>query len=346
MTSAATRATAAAIFATTLLLAAPVHAQKTLTVAGYGGSWETVLRKDVFPDFEKAHGVKVEYTPGNSTDTIAKLQAQKANQVIDVAIVDDGPMYQAIALGFCAPIAGLAKEELYKSAIFKDDKAVAVGQTGTGFMVNTKAFKEKGWAIPTSWNDLKDPKFKKLLVIPPINNTYGLYTLMMYARLNGGGEKAIEPGFKVMKDEINPNVLVYEPSPGKMTELFQSGQALIAVWGTGRVQAFANTGFPVEFIYPKEGAPILLASACPVAKATVDPLAHALIKALISAPVQTVMAREMGNGPVNTKVDVAMKELVMAPVGDRAKLVISPDWDAINAGREDWTKRWNREVER
>ena len=92
-------------------------------------------------------------------------------------------------------------------------------------MVNTKVFKEKGWATPTSWNDLKDPKFKKLLVIPPINNTYGLYTLMMYARMNGGGEKNIEPGFKVMKDEINPNVLVYEPSPGKMTELFQSGQA-------------------------------------------------------------------------------------------------------------------------
>jgi len=26
--------------------------------------------------------------------------------------------------------------------------------------------------------------------------------------------------------------------------------------------------------------------------------------------------------------------------------VIQPDWDAINAQREDWTKRWNREVER
>ena len=148
------------------------------------------------------------------------------------------------------------------------------------------------------------------------------------------------------KEEIGPNVLVYEPSPGKMTELFQSGQGTIAVWGTGRVQAFANTGFPVDFIYPKEGAPILLASACPVAKANVNPLAHEFIKVLISAPIQTVLAKEMGNGPVNTKVDVNMPELRMAPVGERAKLIISPDWDVINAQREDWTKRWNREVER
>jgi putative spermidine/putrescine transport system substrate-binding protein len=338
----------AARFAAVLaLLGGSAFAQtKTLTVAGYGGSWDTQLRKDVFPAFEAKYGVKIEYVAGNSTDTLAKLQAQKGNQVIDVAIMDDGVMYQAIQLGFCARIEGLDKSALYPAALFKDDKAVAVGQTGTGFMINTKYFKDKGWPGPTSWNDLKDPKFKKLLVIPPINNTYGLYTLLMYARMNGGGEKNIEPGFKVMKAEINPNVLVYEPSPGKMTELFQSGQAVIAVWGTGRVQAFANTGFPVDFIYAKEGAPILLASACPVAKASINPLAHEMIKTLVSAEVQTVLAKEMGNGPVNTKVDVNMPELRMAPVGERAKFVINPDWDAINAAREDWTKRWNREVER
>ena len=72
-----------------------------------------------------------------------------------------------------------------------------------------------------------------------------------------------------------------------------------------------------------------------------------MIKLLVSAPVQTGMAKEMGNGPVNTKVDVNMPAAAsMAPVGERAKLVIAPDWDAINAQREEWTKRWNREVER
>ena len=89
----------AAAFALVLGLGS-AHAQDTLTVAGYGGSWEQVLRKDVFPDFEKKHNVTIVYTAGNSTDTLAKLQAQKSNQVIDVAIVDDGPMYQAISLGF------------------------------------------------------------------------------------------------------------------------------------------------------------------------------------------------------------------------------------------------------
>jgi putative spermidine/putrescine transport system substrate-binding protein len=320
--------------------------QKTFYVAGYGGSFEQTMRKEIIPAFEKKHNVKVEYVAGNSTDTLAKLQAQKGNQQIDVIIVDDGPMFQAIRLGFCAPIQGLPAADIYDSAKYKGDKAVGIGLVGTGIMYNTKYFKEKGWAAPTSWNDLKDPKYKKLLVIPPINNSYGLYTLVMFARMNGGGENNIEPGFKVMKEQVNPNVLAYEPSPGKMTELFQSGQAAIAVWGTGRVHSFAITGFPVDFVYPKEGAVTLLASACPVAKADASPLAQDFVKAMIEPQFQQVLALEYGYGPVNKKAKVDHEKLKIAPIGDRAAKLVNVDWDTINDKRDDWTKRWNREVER
>ncbi|NJR44145.1 hypothetical protein HC761_01460 [bacterium] len=57
--------------------------------------------------------------------------------------------------------------------------------------------------------------------------------------------------------------------------------------------------------------------------------------------------KSLETSPVDLIVsDVNMPELKMAPVGERAKLIIAPDWDAINASRDDWTKRWNREVER
>ncbi|MEI6117624.1 MAG: ABC transporter substrate-binding protein, partial [Burkholderiales bacterium] len=245
--------------AVTAAFAGAAGAQQKLVVAGYGGSFEDTMRKEVFPPFEKAHNVKIDFVAGNSTNTIARLEAQKSNQEIDVAIVDDGPMYQAIALGFCAPIQGMPVDDIYPTARYKDDKAVGIGIVATGLMYNKKAFADKGWAAPTSWTDLADPKFKKLVVIPPLNNTYGLHAVIEFAREGGGGEKNIDPGFKAFKDKINPNVLVYEPSPGKMTELFQSGQAVIGVWGTARAKSLSDTGFPVGFVYPKEGAYALLA---------------------------------------------------------------------------------------
>jgi putative spermidine/putrescine transport system substrate-binding protein len=320
--------------------------QKTLYVAGYGGSFEKTIRDEVIPGFEKETGVKVEYVAGNSTDTLAKLQAQKGNQQIDVAIVDDGPMYQAIQLGFCGKVDGLAGIDLYDAARFKDDHAVAIGLVATGLMYNTKVFAEKGWAPPTSWNDLKDPKFRNQLVIPPINNTYGLEALVMLSRMNGGGEANVDSGFKIFKEEINANVLAYEPSPGKMTELFQSGQAVLAVWGTGRVQSFANTGFPVDFVYPKEGAATLLTTACPITKPNASPLASSFIKMLLDPKIQLVMLKDYGYGPVLKSVVVPPELGKMAPIGERAAKLYNPDWTVINEKREEWTKRWNREVER
>lgn len=338
--------TAAGVVALCASLVPATAQQKTLYVAGYGGSFEKTIRDEVIPAFEQANGVKVEYVAGNSTDTLAKLQAQKGNQQIDVAIVDDGPMYQAIQLGFCGKVEGLPKADLYDAAQFKDDKAVAIGLVATGIMYNTKIFAEKGWAAPTSWNDLKDPKYAKQLVIPPINNTYGLHALLMHAKMNGGSEANVDAGFKIFKNDINPNVLAYEPSPGKMTELFQSGQAVIAVWGTGRVQGLANTGFPVDFVYPKEGAVTLLTTACPIAKPNASPLASAFIKALLEPKLQLVMLKDYGYGPVLKSIVVPPEMIKMAPVGARAAALYTPDWSIINDKREEWTKRWNREVER
>ncbi len=170
--------------------------QKTLTVAAYGGVWDSHLRKEVFPEFEKKHGVKVEYVAGNSTDTLAKLQAQKGNQVIDVAIMDDGVMYQAIQLGFCAKIEGMDKAELYPAALFKDDKAVAVGQTGTGFMVNTKVFKDiaVGVSVPAALaiaryrfpgREAMTALFMSPLMIPHI--VLGIAFLRFFTQIGIGG---------------------------------------------------------------------------------------------------------------------------------------------------------------
>ncbi|MBP2296988.1 ABC transporter substrate-binding protein [Azospirillum rugosum] len=322
--------------------------QKTLYVAAYGGSFEQTMRKDVIPPFEQKTGVKIEYVAGNSTDNLAKLQAQKGNQQIDVVMLDDGPMYQAVALGFCSDLAKAPiYDDLYDLARIPSGKAVNFGAVGTGIVYNKKVFDENKWPAPSSWKDIEDAKFKKKLVVPPINNSYGLHALVMMARLNGGGEKNIDPGFKEFKDKVNPNVLAYEPSPGKMTELFQSGQADIAVWGSGRAKALADTGFPAAFVYPKEGGIVLASAACQIAGSKQAAEAQQFIQHMLTPEVQTAMAVSAGFGPVNKKVTLSPEQQTGIPYGPEqmGKLLVV-DWDTINANREAWNKRWTREIER
>lgn len=327
-----------------IALGVSAQAQDTLVVGGYGGSTEKIIREKVLPKFEAEHNVKVTYVAGNSTDTLAKLQAQKDNQEYDVAMMDDGPMARAVSLGYCAPVTDVDFSQLHDMAPFPDKKAVALGLLGTGLMYNTKIFQENGWAPPTSWNDLKDPKFAGKIVIPPMSNGYGLLTVVMLARMNGGGENNMDPGFEVMKKDVDKNILAYEPSPAKMTELFQTGEAVLGVWGTSRVQSLASSGFPVDFVYPTEGAPAIMTAICPVAKATVSPKAQAFVKMMLSPDVQAILANEAGFAPIAKSAEVS--EPGMMPYGEKANLLVAADWDTINEQRDEWNKRWTREIER
>lgn len=335
------------VASTALAGSAAFAQQKTLYVAGYGGSYEQTMRKEVIPAFEKQANVKIEYVAGNSTDTLAKLQAQKGNQQIDVIIVDDGPAYQAVSLGFCGTLTDAAiYADVAPVMKFKSNKAVGLGMVATGLFYNKKAFDDNKWPAPTSWADLKDTKYRKKLVIPPINNTYGLHALIAFAQLGGGGESKIEPGFKTIKDEINANVLAYEPSPAKMTELFQNGQAVIGVWGSGRVKAFADTGFAAEFVYPKEGGYALGIAGCPVEGSKNAAEANAFLQYMLTPPVQVIMAVGGGSGPANTKVTLTPEQQKGLPYGEQVKALKAVDWDVANDKREEWTRRWNREIER
>ncbi|WP_321503555.1 ABC transporter substrate-binding protein [Breoghania sp.] len=336
----------AALMSSALATGAHAADPEVLTVGGYGGSFETLMKQLIIPEFEKNHNVKVAYVSGNSTENLARLQAQKGAQELDVVILDDGPMYQADALGFCAPLEDSAiKSDVYDLAKISPN-AIGVGFVATGFAYSKEFFEKEGWDLPTSWEDLKDPKYEGLISVPPISNTYGLHALVMLARDAGGGEKDIDPGFAAMADEVAPNVLVFEPSSGKMSELFQNGEIAFSVWGSGRVKSLADTGYPAGFIYPKEGAVALMLAGCPVVESNVPAEAQAFLDYLLDPEIQVKLADAMGSGPVNKNSKLPPELAEKLPYGEKISQLVGVDWDVINPLRQEWTARWAREVER
>jgi putative spermidine/putrescine transport system substrate-binding protein len=322
---------------------------KTLYFASYGGSNEQLYKEIIIPRWQATpggKGVNVVYVSGNSTDTLAKLRAQEGAQQIDVAMLDDGPMVQAIGFGYCDRVDQGTFADLYDVARFPQDKAVGVQLIATGLAYNKDLFAKNGWAAPTSWLDLKDPKYKGKVAIPPITNGYGLNALVAIAQLSGGGVDNIEPGLEVFEKEIDSNVLVYEASSGKMSELFQNGDIALAVWGSGRVKSLTDSGFPAAFAYPKEGAVALLTAVCPVVGSAVAKESQDFIKFITSLEIQQYLANEKGSGPVNRNVKLTEEQAATMPVGARAEKMISIDYTIVNARRGEWTEQWTRRIER
>ena len=150
-----------------------------------------------------------------------------------------------------------------------------------------------------------------------------------------------------MTRQVAPNVLAWEPSPGKMAQMLQTGEAALVVWGNGRVQAVVDQGAPVEFVYPKEGAVVIMVAGCVVEASPQPKLAQQFLQHVVSAESQALLAADSGWGPVNRTAKLApevAKKVVFGP--EKVNALISPNYEVINARRAEWTQRWNRVVER
>jgi putative spermidine/putrescine transport system substrate-binding protein len=334
-----------ALLAGAMLVAPAAHAQQTMFVAGPGGSIQKSIQTEIIPPFEAKHNVKITYVPGISSEIVAKLQAQAGKQEINVAIVDDGPLYQAIQYGYCDKVAEAPiYRDLYSFARFGSN-GVGVGLVATGIAYNTATFAKKGWVPPKSWMDLTDKKFDQKITASSLSGTYGVHTLVMFARINGGNETNIEPGFDAIRKGLAPNVLSWSSSPAKLAEMFQHNDVDVAVWGSSRTVALKNTGFPIDFVYPEEGSPALVVGACAVVQNSAAEASQAFLQYLVTPEVQAKLATE-GLGPTNRNTKLNDKLASEVPYGRRVGNMIPINWNEINKKRAEWTNRWNRTIER
>ena len=326
------------------------HAQERpkLYVGWQGGSRENLMREKVFPAFEATHNVKIEYVAGVSTELLARLTAQRSNQELDVILMDDGPMYQAVSFGLCeklqpSPIYG----KMTKSSIMNgvEDFTVGIGVVALGLVYNTDAFKKNGWPAPTSWTDLERPELKGREAVMSISNTIGLGALVAFAKLAGGGEDRIDVGFRRIKEKVKPNVLAWVPTSGQLSSMFQNGDVDLAAWSNDRANALKESGFPAEFVSPKEGSIATVVATCAVAKPTPNPLAQEFVRYLLSPAVQLVLAAGAQLSPANSETKLPPELAERLANEDRDRLM-KINWSIVNASRTDWTRRWTREIER
>jgi len=343
---------AAWLLASALLLSAlstSALAQKTLYIGMNGGDMERAFTQHVFPAFEQANNVKIVVVPGTSSDILAKAQAFKDKPQMHVMFLDDGIMARAVSMGLCDPLQDdPVFDELYPTALMKDRMAagIDIGMTGLGY--NTELFQKNGWAPPTSWMDLADPKYQgKVVFQSASSSTFGLHAFLMFNRIVGGTDANTDPGFKQWPQTIGPNVLEFIPNSAKVAEMIQAGEAAIFPLTPTSIARLKNRGITAEYAQPKEGSVLLTVAECVIAKNSEPELSQKLAHYLLSAQAQAKAFEFGGHFPSNKNVG--------APVGQEDVLKTFQafmqnaqvlDWSVVNAMRPAFNTRWNRTVER
>ncbi len=322
-------------------LPASAQAAQELVVAGWSGGYDVLLEEVMLPECLAEMDVDITWVLGNSASNIAKVRAAGDNQEIDVVIADDLPQRAAMNEGLWAALDPAIVTNLANVrdvARLPDDQGVGFALNISGLVYHPDALEAEGIAPPTSWNDLFREEFAGRIALMPATAGEGLITLIQLAYMNGGSEADIGPGFDAIA-EIAADVLEFPSTGAQVTSLFQREEAWISVMPLDYAAIVKQEGVPIEFVFPEEGAPARTYTISVVKGAPHPELAQQLVNCVLSETVQQRVATELQAAPVIQEVDVP------ADILDMADRVYAVDMDAINANREAWIERWNREIE-
>lgn len=317
---------------------------KELVANTYGGGWEAGHRLAIATPLEKRLGVKVTLVSMLAAELVARTKAAAGGRPpVDVALTDDGPFLLAVKEGVFQHLQ-IDKipnaRRVFAKYRPKEPFGVPIGASQIGIAYNAKKLKRR----PTSWADLWNPEYKGLIGLSTPASTLGTVTLLSFARLRGGDEGNIEPGFEAVKSLL-PSVASIQAVPANLRTLLERGEVDIApLWHHDSAITKAK-GTGVDFVLPKEGGIAGLAWLAITNGANTELALEYLNQGLAPESQQTMAGPPSYIGPVIEGVAVATewRGIVPATPADHEKLV-RPDWLKINLQRAEWIARWNREI--
>jgi len=235
-----------------LFLSATVVAKEKVTVYTSLETDETVkylevARKDL-PDID------IDIIRLSTGELGARMLAEKDNPQADCiwgwAVTNTE---QFIPLGMLEPYKPKGVEKLDKKFVHPNYYYAGIDMYIAAFCVNTKVAKEKNLPMPKGWNDLLDPRFKGLIAMPnPVASGTGFLQVASILQMYGAKEGR-EDGWEFLK-KLDKNMGQYIKSGSRPAKMTASGEFAVGASFDFVVGELKKQGFPVEFVFPIEGA--------------------------------------------------------------------------------------------
>jgi putative spermidine/putrescine transport system substrate-binding protein len=226
---------------------------RVLRVGMYGGSWTEAVKETAAKAFTEATGARVEYVEGNPSDLAAKVYAsaaQGSDPPIDLIETDTQTQSQLAERGALMPTSEYADkaEDTFGSVEtppVNDGYAPPHCDWYIAMVYNTEKFEKANLPVPTSWDDLFDPKLAGHVAIPDIATAMGVPTIFGVSgdESPAGMTKGIERLAKL--DAYS----VYSSS-SDMSSDFANGNVWAASATDGRAWQLVDDGQPAKVVYP------------------------------------------------------------------------------------------------
>jgi putative spermidine/putrescine transport system substrate-binding protein len=311
-----------------------------LVVGIWGGIQETITREMIAKPMEDQYGIRVNYVLGGTPERRARAIAERGRPSFDIVYQNIFEARELMDAGVTQP---------WQNNFANASKLYPVArQSGYGVAFNAVNIVYDKTRVQTpirSWADLwrDDQRGKGRLIWVPFNSI-GTAALLTAAKINGGSEDNINPGFQALQ-RLRPFAAVQtaqeqlwnfmEQNVGDVSIEFRSFTTL------RRDRVNPN----LEVVQPTEGQPVAMNVACITTGARNQAAAEEWINRHLSIPVQTRYAQEIYFGSTNAEVRLP-PELAARTISSEAEVatLLAFDIPKVNARMQQWSGRYNREI--
>tara|TARA_B100001093_G_scaffold350292_1_gene334845 strand:- start:108 stop:1127 length:1020 start_codon:yes stop_codon:yes gene_type:complete len=331
-----------AVIGMILAMQTAVAADKKLTISVYSFA-QDAYKKALYDPFEAICDCELVIETGNSVERMAKIEANAAKPVIDMAVISS---HDALALARKGLLQNLdvsklsSYNDLYEGAKNPLGENWAVGYT---FYASSIVYRSDLVQI-NSWKDLLSPELAGRVALPNITGTQGPLTLFMLSKALGHQGYGFEETIDSIGAKADDIVTFYVRS-SQLAQLMNQEEVIAAPVGRFAWSRFSNSPLPFVWANPKEGQTGGMNVMIMTKGNGNEELAYQFMDYWLSVESQTRIANAKIDSPANKKVKVSDEVAEGLTYG--AELIdslniISPA-DIID-NREGWVERWNTKV--
>lgn len=316
--------------------------EKTLTISVYALAQDE-YKKIVYTPFEEKCGCKLVVETGNSVERIAKMDANKANPVVDMAVVSMADALSAARAGLIDKIdtAKIASyDKLYDIAKDPNGDGMSVGYT---FYATSIAYRSDKMKIE-SWADLLKPEYASHIAWPNVTTNQGPPSLYMLGQALGKDTPDLKAPIEAVgaaKDDI---VTFYEKS-SQLVQLMQQEEIWAAPIGRFTWAPFTKLDMPISWATPKEGQTGGMNVMIVTKNSKNRDLALQFMDFWLSTETQSKLAEALIDSPANKEAKVSEAAANNLTYGEETakSLKLIPSAVSLD-NRAGWLKSWNEKV--
>ncbi|TDW16141.1 putative spermidine/putrescine transport system substrate-binding protein [Rhizobium azibense] len=328
-----------------LLVLIPLGAvaqDRTLTISVYAFAQDD-FKTLVYDPFEKQCGCKLVVETGNSVERLAKMEANKANPVVDMAVVSMADALSASRKGLVEKIDPSKLTnfgKLYDLAKDPNGDGMSVGYT---FYATSIAYRSDKMKIE-SWADLLKPEYVGHVAFPNVTTNQGPPALYMLGLALGKDTPDLKGPIEAVGEKKDDIVTFYEKS-SQLIQLMQQEEIWAAPIGRFSWAGFTKLDLPVTWATPKEGQTGGMNVMVVTKGSKNQDLALQFMDFWLSTDIQTKLAEKLIDSPANKDVKVSEAAANNLTYGeDTAKsLKLIPSAAALD-NRDAWLSEWNDKV--